>query len=110
MGEAVSLPDCKEASNVFACILDRSMEAKDPSYCESAGEDKRMNCVEAYAEITGSPVECRVFTDPKFRVECEKAFSSVTSAPSAGDPAQSASAATSASSVYGSDGLRLDRQ
>jgi hypothetical protein len=97
------LSDCKDANNVFACILDRAMDAKDPSVCATAGEEKRMNCVRAYVEITGAPVECRVFMDPKFRAECEKAYSSVTSAPSDG-----ASTATS-SAAFGSDGLHIDQ-
>ena len=99
----IPLSDCKGASNVFACILDRAMNEKDPSLCASAGDDKRMNCVRAYVEITGAPVECKVFTDPKFRAECEKVYSSVTSAPVGGGKAATSSAA------FGSDGLRIDQ-
>lgn len=100
----ISLAECKNSTNPFACIVDRSMQANDPSLCASAGEEKRMNCVKAYVEITGAPIECIVLSDPKFRAECEQSFSSLTTVPSTANTTNRPTTST-----FDTNGLRIDQ-
>lgn len=68
------LSDCDAVEYPFACHLDKAMQSKNPVLCGAAGLDKRANCLRAYAEITGTEVDCGSLGDLQFRIECEAAF------------------------------------
>lgn len=65
---------CAHVKFPFACYLDKAMAADDFGLCYEAGIDKRVNCLESYAEIKGTPIDCNKLTDPKFQLECQAAF------------------------------------
>jgi len=98
---------CQNAAQPFACIVDAAMAANDPTLCIGAGEDKRINCLEAYQEITGVPVLCDVIQDLKFKSECTKALGSVTDTMSA---AVATTTTSAANTLEAADGLKIDRK
>ncbi len=61
--------DCSNAEYVFACYLDKATSAKDPNLCKDAG-DKRITCLNAYAEVMGREVACDEIKDVEFNLEC----------------------------------------
>jgi hypothetical protein len=64
---------CVKAQYPFACFLDRAMSASDPNLC-AAAQDKRVNCLKAYAEIQETEIDCTKIQEMDFRQECQTAF------------------------------------
>jgi len=74
-GVGKGLPEnCEQAQFPFACYLDKAMAANDPDLCLKAGLGKQRNCLEAYAEIKGAPVDCAKLDDAGLRFDCEVIF------------------------------------
>lgn len=64
---------CAKADFPFACFLDRAMAAGDPNLCASAA-DKRISCLQSYAEIQEVDIDCSKLQDDQFRQECQTAI------------------------------------
>lgn len=105
MRDVVLDGDCSKAKYQFACYLDNAMAKGDPESCALAGLDKRLDCLEAYQEIKGVPVECNVLTDATFRVQCLKSMGSVT-AKNKGTP----TVASGTSDILNDSGLKVEQR
>ncbi len=69
--DVVTDGDCSKAKYAFACYLDMAMAKNDPNTCAETTE-KRMDCLLAYEEIKGMPVDCGSLQDQGFKSECVK--------------------------------------
>ena len=96
---------CQNSAQPFACIVDASMAANDPTLCIAAGEEKRVNCLSAYEEITGAPVPCEIISDAKFKAECEKYLGSVTEM-----KPNTAATTSTAQPLEDANGLKIDHK
>lgn len=68
-----SSASCETAQYPFACYLDKAMAAKDPNLCNTAGPAKRIDCLNAYAEILGVALDCNLIKDIDFKTSCQAA-------------------------------------
>ncbi|MDD5725991.1 MAG: hypothetical protein PHC53_01075 [Patescibacteria group bacterium] len=61
---------CETAQYPFACYLDKAMAAKDLNLCNDVGMAKRVDCLNAYAEILNVALDCNSIKDIDFKNSC----------------------------------------